>query len=68
MGYESITDQLSTRSAPEVQKNKNETYHEAETFRSGRAVLSEVCYDSDDKTYQFWPDGFRGQGEGRAHR
>ena len=37
-------------------------------LKPGGAVLSKICYDNEDKTYQFWPDAFRGQGEGQAHR
>lgn len=37
-------------------------------FRPGGTVLSKICYDNEDKTYQLRPDAFRWQGEGRAHR
>lgn len=37
-------------------------------FRPGGAVLSKICYDNVDKTYQLQPDAFRWQGEGQAHR
>lgn len=38
------------------------------TFRPRDAVLCEIRHDNDDKIYQFWPDAFRGQGEGQARR
>ena len=37
-------------------------------FRPGETVLSKTRCDKDDKTFQFWPDAFRWQGEGQAHR